>query len=816
MRRTVKLFIEGQEVDQFQDTQIVLSSSLQNVSDISKVFTDLTQSFTIPASPQNNRIFQHFYENDVNTRNGVSLDYGIRRKAFIEIDTITLRTGLVGIEKANIKDGYPYSYQITFYGDLVTFKDIFGNQKLADLDWSAYDSPYSFTDVVDRVEFGGQDVLYPLISSKRNWQYGNPLLPAENIDTANGAINWTELFPALRVSQVLDNIATNFGITFTGTFLTDNKFTEVWLWFKNKLEQSFITPSVDVDFISAEQFPNWSIGDNDEYSATQGSGNFAYSFNTTNNTISFAYVQYTVLSATVDAGDHKVYADIQVGNQAVQYYIDVYKNGLLFNTLTLLGDQYLEIYTEANAGNPSLFTTLSFKFRSDAPMTFTSQLLYGLYAYFTGLGTVEINAVNVNTSLISTSSNQSLQTCAPDIKVIDFIQGLIKMFNLTIVPITQTTFKLEYLDVYYNQGGIFNITEYTDLASIDVARVKLYKNVTFKYQKSESVTNRAFQSNFVRDYGDLTAPFPYDGQEFKIELPFEDILTTNIDGNGTVVGYALNQNLQTYTPKPVLFYRVPNQPTNIWLTDGVTDRQINTYQCFSADGYYNANYYALNFGAEVSPLYEAVNPNGLYATYWKAYVENLFNRKNRQTTVKTKLPLSILTGIDLNDRVVIRDKRYLINDMKINLSSGETTFVLLNDFRKIAADENGGGIVVPPNAQCVQYLVTLYKGICQADLSFFPTTPPGWTITPSTLTETKNVEICVTANIEADYLEQEPQRFRPTPPIGFVVNELITEDGDFLITEDGQVVSTQLQIIRTNCFTGAQTVEYIDINQLFI
>ena len=39
--------------------------------------------------------------------------------------------------------------------------------------------------------------------------------------------------------------------------------------------------------------------------------------------------------------------------------------------------------------------------------------------------------------------------------------------------------------------------------------------------------------------------------------------------------------------------------------------------------------------------------------------------------------------MQLNDRLIIRDKRYLINEMKTNLVTGETTFQLLNDFMPV-------------------------------------------------------------------------------------------------------------------------------------
>ena len=49
-----------QAVDLFEDETISVTSKIQDIRDISKVFTDFSQSFTLPASKKNNKIFKHF------------------------------------------------------------------------------------------------------------------------------------------------------------------------------------------------------------------------------------------------------------------------------------------------------------------------------------------------------------------------------------------------------------------------------------------------------------------------------------------------------------------------------------------------------------------------------------------------------------------------------------------------------------------------------------------------------------------------------------------------------------------------------------
>ena len=146
--RGVSVYIEGVKLDLFDDEQINVTSIQQNVQDISKVFTDFSQSFTVPATPNNNEIFEHFYENSLNA----TIDFNVRREALIEIDLTTFRRGKISLEKTEVKNNEPYSYQITFYGDVASLKDTFGESKLVDISTlSSTDMSYTFAQVSQRI-----------------------------------------------------------------------------------------------------------------------------------------------------------------------------------------------------------------------------------------------------------------------------------------------------------------------------------------------------------------------------------------------------------------------------------------------------------------------------------------------------------------------------------------------------------------------------------------------------------------------------------------------------------------------------------------
>jgi hypothetical protein len=227
----------AKRIELFEDEKISLTSSIQNVNDISKVFTDYSQSFTIPASDNNNKIFRHWYENSLN--NG--FDQRRRYDGYIELDTQLFRTGKWQLESATIKNNRVEDYKITFYGELKSLTDKFSEDKLSDVrELNEFTIPYSGTNVRSLVTTATpQDVMFPLITSDRVWQYGGG--GADDISTSGGAINFNELFPAIKVSRVLDAIADKYNVTFSGSFLQQQKFDKAYLWLKGNDSRRFVS-----------------------------------------------------------------------------------------------------------------------------------------------------------------------------------------------------------------------------------------------------------------------------------------------------------------------------------------------------------------------------------------------------------------------------------------------------------------------------------------------------------------------------------------------------------------------------------------------
>ena len=674
MKRQVRVFVEGRQLDLFNDETIEVTSTIQNIQDISKTFTDFSQSFTIPTSANNNAIWQYFYENALNS----SINYQERLDGYIEIDMTFFRRGKIQMEKSQLKNGQPNSYTITFYGDVTTLKDIIGEDLLSNLDYTPFNHDYTFAEVFDRVRDGitDYDVCYPLITSNRIWEYQNSApyanipqyivnqlgLTSNDIATTAGRINYRELFPALKISAIFKAIEITYGVKFNGSFLTDPKFTQAYLWFKNKNDFEFSSEAQQVVFNSL-------VG------STSVQYNPASYFDLTNNTINVQYQTQALF--------HQILVNVNtISSLSVPYYLDVYCNGALFATYNGLGTTLNCSFQNTNV--QGLNNIYEFKVRATSTLNIDFLIDYRIWFQSGITPTYDYATYDTFTNYLTT--NIDLAQLAPAMKVQDFIAGILKQFNLTCFGTAVNTYEIIPLDDWYSSGAIIDITTYTDREEIGIDRVKLYKKIAYKFQQSSSLMNKAFFEQGLREYGNTEYQFPYDGGEFTIEVPFENLLFNQFfhSGNptGLQVGYALDNSFAPYIPKPCLLYKYGqvHLTQHIHFTNGSGNFQTNNYVMFGQDLTDSGVNYSLNFAPETSSYWLQVIQNSIFATYYFPYLTNLFNPKNRLTTVKANLPVALLTGLQLNDRLIIRDKRYLINEMKTNMVTGETTFELLNDF----------------------------------------------------------------------------------------------------------------------------------------
>jgi len=699
-----------QKLDLFKDEKISVTSSIANANDIGKIFTDYSQSFTIPASDRNNQILSHWYESTID--NGY--DHRQRYDGFIEIDTHRFKDGNFQLEKANKKNGFIESYSVTFYGNLTQLKDRFKDDKLNTLDYNSLKHTYNSTNIISRIQDNTvYSVRYPLIGSSKKYYYKYGIA-SDDINNSAGAIKWDELFPAIELSKIFQFIQTKYNVIFTGSFFNLDQWTKLFLYLKNSEKLSVYSEQLKL-------FPTYATS----WINTQGTITSSWNFSNYPNAIQYFYV--------------KIYPT----DLTKKYNVYIYKDNVLFAhfdnligvpTTTAQGLIVDAIYINTDPNNYQYEVKIS----SDGINTFKTDFTY-VYGdddpYYTGYTLTTIsNAIGQ-----TTINNIKLENYIPDITINDFITGIIKAFNLMIIPKDVNTFEFIPLEMYYNSGKILDITKYVYADEMDIERPKLYKSINFTYEKSINILNNAYKGFYNTEYGDLifTNSNSNESANYEIKLPFENVLFERSVGYDFETATLIDKDLKPYTPKPMLIYNNGRLTTDfatgdkIYITTATTPIEIDNYNRFSNE--YNSlptdltylGLMTMNFSNEQSPWYNVLAPKGLYFRHYKNYIDNLYNIKTRIVKVKALFPASLLSsnvtngsgkklGISLNDRLIIRNKRYIINNMNIDLTTGEANLELLTDYRGVNAASTIGykyasiiPVVVDKKLQTLQEIIYL-------------------------------------------------------------------------------------------------------------
>ena len=703
----------------FADESISVTSSIQNFRDLGKIFTDYSKAFTIPASDHNNKILYHWYNSEVGATvidSPLNLtdafDHRITYFGYIEIDTIPFRYGKWSLKGSKKTDNKIESYSINFTGNLVQLKERFKDDKLNSLAYfedgvriSYYDELnhlYNLANVQARVTDDSYDILYPLIGTKRKLFLAAGATAADNISTTAGKLMYNEIFPAVRVTKILEYIQGAYGITFTGAFIESLTFSRLFLYLKNQDDFTIKPEQLRIDFTSksanTEIVRRFIVPPQTSFITNViGAGFNALDLTTDALTWNNAFIP-TLYDPPA------WYTGGQVFNLITRslaltittastnpYDVFVYRNGILWlSRLNLVGTQNLNIIF--NGTGQLSNDVYTFFVSSVLGITFTSTLTRSTALQVTrtsgGFDQYgEVQILRATSASQTTVSNIDIKSFVPDINVVSFIEGLIKMFNLMVIPTSDTSFNLQPLPNYYLDGTNIDITKFVITDSTEINPPQLFKRIAFKYEKSINALNEIYRGLFNKEYGDLNFENQNSAfaETYEVSLPFEDFMFERETGTDFITATMFDKDNNAYVPKPSLIYCNAEQSISpaIKIADTSTTNNISTYVRFSNElqlaGSDLSYVQSLNWGAEISSWFLDINFNGLYQSFYSGYIENLFNQRTRILKLKAMLPTSLICSIRLKDKLIVSNKRYIINTMTPELTTGETSFELILD-----------------------------------------------------------------------------------------------------------------------------------------
>ena len=313
----------------------------------------------------------------------------------------------------------------------------------------------------------------------------------------------------------------------------------------------------------------------------------------------------------------------------------------------------------------------------------------------------------------------------PKIKVLDFLTGIFKMFNLTAYYVEDDNLteysgqiRVRSIDSYYYSGNEVDISRYVATNNMQVNRNNIYSSIEFKFEEPKTLATVKSNERTGDNFGfellnnlnrNISNPLAFDGGSYDIKLPFEKVMYERMNDQLTENfilpiqwGWLANKDENPVITKPILFYNQNVYDTSEEVDASGTEVDIlvdtstydkngnNVSASHTIISRYNrpsnsvgANRKTLHFGSEYDEWYvwegEGSVENSLFNNFYKKYLLQIYDRQSRIVKASAHLPVNIMTKLKMNDIVIISNRSYRLNSMQLNLSTGKADFELMND-----------------------------------------------------------------------------------------------------------------------------------------
>jgi len=722
MQKT-QLYIQGQRVDMSENPNITITDTLKNVKNIDKVFTEFSQTFSVPASKTNNKIFKHYYNSDIVG----GFDSRIRATAEIELNSIPFKKGFIKLEGVDLRDNKPHTYRITFFGNTISLKNLLGDDLLSSLG-SVPEGKINLFNIFSK-KVDGTDLLYvaddiedyltteinrtvdsvnyiapiqvPLITHSQRLYYdstedirdkGNVHYNGASGDDKIHGVKFNELKYALKLSVIIKAIEEKYGLNFSSDFFKggDNSFDNLYMWLHRKKGNV-----ENLSGLNEGQIEGFTNG-NSATTASVMSNNSLSLYSYTPPTSVLQYTQINLKSTT---------------SSTSPYRISIRKNGIeVINSGSITTGA--EFTTSVPASQIEQNAQYTAYIESDTNITF-SNITFQVYKYDnTNIPSPPIifsKGYAINNYQYENSFNFKISQQIPKMKVLDFLTSIFKMFNL-VAYIEGGVVVVKDLDTFYvNQSNDspYDISKYIDVKSSQVNSALPFREVNYSYKGLKTFLAKKHEQLFNEDWGTEE----YTGEDssilsegiFKVQVPFEHMKFENLLDvtNPTPptyiqCGYSVDDNQQSYIGEPLIFYMdrttlstggkisFVNEVGTVDGEDNVAKSHIEISSYYTPA---NSNLaqsqvedrQSLHFSQETDEWELNTTTETLFNNYHKNYISSVFKQSNRLSKVTAYLPLKILRSYTLADRFIINGKTYKINSIKTNLNTGKSEIELLND-----------------------------------------------------------------------------------------------------------------------------------------
>ena len=726
------------QADLYGDADVPVTLCVSDVADFTKVSASRSETVRLPMTPANDKLFRRAW---CVSETG-SFEMGVRVPARLIVDGEEMSLNWAELLSVTTvggrRDG---SFELILYSDTAALYGAMKDYYLKENEDAAYDVDLSDLDhemtlaTVHASFFASPGTGYTYVCADKQNRHGMAGAQAESF-------RLDEMTPCVFVKEVWDRLFEMHGFSYESTFLNSDRFkrllyphTDRWMYRDDadlasarSLVGGSTVVSLTVNKYDADH-DEWAIATykGDAAHTDQGSGEafdnatgyytaaesgwyslktavpWRVSFSSVSGTIRASGSKIRVVANVIKKAGTSLSTAAQITSAEIPVGNDTFDNNLIKDLHTLetsrdgiflnAGEQmyvtlYLWVKTRDDNGvwlwkDASTGTNVDVTFTFGGYEPVAGSLIRYLYEF---------------EPRVSENSTVPMSSILHKIKQSDFVNSIVKAFNLYVEPVGANRFRIEPRDAYYALGT--TAVDWTDRLDrsqetvVEGAADLRRRPVVMRYDEDSDFFNECYADSTGKKYGEYVGNSGSSGEEYEVKLSFAatpggrlcDERTMQVpkifklDADGHVEEDARF--------KPRLLYwngwSYPSEPSDRFVMRSLNGHSM-TYSGWPAAGHFDAYYgndaFDLNFGScqwywYDLPVGDWSTWNNLFNYYWLKYVTELSDPDTKKLTARFRLTPRDVSTIRMYSPILVDGVYYRINRIN-SFKKGELTEVEL-------------------------------------------------------------------------------------------------------------------------------------------
>lgn len=672
-------------VDLYENESISYSSNFNSVSEFTTRGA-FSREFRIPATKNNVDFFGQQYSPSLLNNDTTQINVLRKIDAILSVNTLPIAEGHIQFKQAVTHQDKVHEFVIAFFGETVDLARSIGDKLLKELDYTdlAHENDYETVNDINNGDLFQNAICYTLTDKGQNWSEDSAIGSRRVFSSVN-PIYTSELTLAVQAKWLMDKIISEAGFTYSGTTI-DEELAKMYIPYvtnpltlgplsndEAKFSAAFVGGSTSLTIDDAapngqtkKQLTGWSeVSDPSNSFASDvytSQGNFNATFYINANfivpgAVAFAQNAYDFVLGVTRGGIETLYPMGQgqaISDTVLEYdpatgWTQVPVDPVVYATYTLdmqVGDE-IRYYVYAHAGS-------------------AQTIVFGFYC---GIG-VSFVTGELQAQPVSFIKN------APEMKQVDYLRDILKMFNAVLVPNPNMPNAVEIIPMveYLGSGNDYDWTGKLDTSkdiTLTPASDVRKRVLKWSYKEQGDYFNAFYKKGAQRVYGELRltdAGNDFSTNDYTVELTFGASPCDLIPNTTYIIPKYFNEKGEFMTPGPRILYRRDYEESAVVMVydEVAEDASFTVIPLLS---HYHSIPTAigtndLNFGQEIPPHpIEAMPLHTIWDRYWREYIAELYDDEQKIMEAYFQLGVTDVFGLKFNDKIWVKDSWWRVIEL---------------------------------------------------------------------------------------------------------------------------------------------------------